>query len=163
MSTLGSDEAGSGQGGSASIISSCSHLGLGLGIDTMILLVCLAAAATASPQFFNRNQYWNPSGRHIAILSDTRENLGDGRFRYAYRTENGIDVEATGTPGRAGQSNIRGSYSFPFPEGGTGRVTYVADENGYRAESPLIPTPHPLPAHAIEQIRFAESQRRFQG
>lgn len=76
------------------------------------VLVCLAAAAAASPQFFTGNRYWNPSGRHIAILSDTRENLGGGRFRYAYRTENGIDVQATGTPGRAGQSNIRGSYRY---------------------------------------------------
>lgn len=50
-------------------------------------------------------------------------------------------------------------FSFPFPEGGTAQFTYVADENGYRPQSPLIPTPHPLPAHAIEQIRFAESQR----
>lgn len=77
-----------------------------------ILLVCLAAATAAAPQFFTGNRYWNPSGRHIAILSDTREHLGGGRFRYAYRTENGIDVQATGTPGRAGQSNIRGSYRY---------------------------------------------------
>ena len=38
-------------------------------------------------------------------------------------------------------------------------MTYVADENGFRAESPFLPTPPPLPAHAIEQIRFAEEER----
>ncbi|KAG7176959.1 Cuticle protein [Homarus americanus] len=52
------------------------------------------------------------------------------------------------------------SFRFPFPSGGYGEVRYVADELGYRPSSPLIPTPHPLPAHAIEQIRIAEDQRR---
>ncbi|KAK8377907.1 hypothetical protein O3P69_014088 [Scylla paramamosain] len=99
-------------------------------------------------------------GKHIAILSQSQEGPDGARFRYAFQTENGINVEARGTPGSKGQSNIDGSFSFPFPEGGTGSVSYVADENGYRPESPLIPTPHPLPAHAIEQIRFAQSQGR---
>ena len=35
----------------------------------------------------------------------------------------------------------------------------MADELGYQPVSNLIPTAHPLPAHAIEQIRFAEEQR----
>lgn len=161
------------------------------------LLVCLAVAATAAPQFHGRYRPYD--GRHIAILSQSQEGPIGARFRYQFQTENGINVEARGTPGVKGQSNIDGSFrwvrfgricrhlttmclnvsaackskpsweifyisstisSFPFPEGGTGHVTYVADENGYRPESPLIPTPHPLPAHAIEQIRFAESQRR---
>ncbi|XP_063869895.1 cuticle protein AM1199-like [Scylla paramamosain] len=142
-----------------------------------VLLVCLAAAALASPQFsrfpsrFSTRRFQTFSAplptpapridyRPIAILRDERENYGDGNFRYEFETENGIRVNALGTPGFRGQSNIRGSYSYPLPNGGFAEVNYVADENGYRAESPLIPTPHPLPAHAIEQIRIAEEQRR---
>ncbi|KAG7158125.1 Cuticle protein [Homarus americanus] len=49
---------------------------------------------------------------------------------------------------------------FTLPDGTLADVRYIADENGFRAESPLIPTPHPLPAHAVEQIRVAEEQRR---
>ncbi|RXG61751.1 hypothetical protein Avbf_11644 [Armadillidium vulgare] len=48
---------------------------------------------------------------------------------------------------------------WPLGDGTFGEVRYVADENGYRPESSLIPTPHPLPAHAVEQIRIAEEQR----
>ncbi|XP_050720519.1 cuticle protein AM1199-like isoform X2 [Eriocheir sinensis] len=138
----------------------------------LVLLLCLAAAASAAPQFgFFQNTRFPTrprtaitprplTYRPIAILRDERENYGDGNFRYDFETENGIRMNAVGTPGSRGQSNIQGSYSYPLPEGGFAEVRYVADENGFRAESPLIPTPHPLPAHAIEQIRFAEEQRR---
>ncbi|XP_068223280.1 cuticle protein AM1199-like [Palaemon carinicauda] len=99
-------------------------------------------------------------GRPVAIISDTRQDNGDGSFSYAFEAENGISTNVRGTPGSAGQSNMEGVYSFTLPDGTQARVTFVADENGYRADSPLIPTPHPLPAHAIEQIRIAEDQRR---
>ncbi|XP_069167584.1 cuticle protein AM1199-like [Procambarus clarkii] len=120
----------------------------------LVIFACLAAVAVAGPQR-PRQDY-----RHIGIVSDTREDHGDGRFRYHFITEHGVDVQAAGNPGSAGQSNIQGAFSFPFPEGGTGNVRYVADELGYRPESNLIPTPPPLPPHAIEQIRVAEEQRR---
>ncbi|KAK8745553.1 hypothetical protein OTU49_000261 [Cherax quadricarinatus] len=119
-----------------------------------VVLACLAAVAVAAPQR-PRQDF-----RHVAIVSDTREDHGDGRFRYHFITDHGVDVHAVGTPGSAGQSNIQGGFSFPFPEGGTGRLTYVADEYGYRPESDLIPKGPPLPPHAIEQIRVAEEQRR---
>ena len=39
------------------------------------------------------------------------------------------------------------------------KVNFVADEGGFQPESPILPTPHPLPAHAIEQIENAAQQR----
>lgn len=75
---------------------------------SQVLLVCLAAAATnAAPQF---GQFYRPDGRHIAILSQGMEGPDGARFRYHYRTENGINVEAQGTPGSKGQSNIAGGF-----------------------------------------------------
>ncbi|XP_042222770.1 cuticle protein AM1199-like [Homarus americanus] len=127
----------------------------------LVILACLAAVAVAAPQFSRHYTHpYHPDYRHIAILRDDRQDNGDGNFRYDFETENGIAVSAVGRPGSRGQSNIQGSYRFPFPSGGYGEVRYVADELGYRPSSPLIPTPHPLPAHAIEQIRIAEDQRR---
>ena len=35
----------------------------------------------------------------------------------------------------------------------------MADENGFQVDSDLVPTPHPLPAHAIAQIEKAERER----
>lgn len=52
---------------------------------------------------------------------------------------------------------------FSDPDGNLVEVRYVADEFGFRAESPFVPTPHPLPAHALQQIAFAEEQRRLRG
>ncbi|XP_071552007.1 cuticle protein AM1199-like [Panulirus ornatus] len=124
----------------------------------LVILACLAAVAVAAPQHYH--YYDRPDYRHIAILRDEREDRGDGNFRYEFETENGIHVNAVGTPGSKGQSNIQGFYRFPLDDGTIAEVSYVADEYGYRPQSPLIPTPHPLPAHAIEQIRIAEEQRR---
>lgn len=50
-------------------------------------------------------------------------------------------------------------HRFNFPDGTLFELSYVADENGYRPESPFIPTDHPLPAHVYELLRIAEEQR----
>ncbi|KAK8745550.1 hypothetical protein OTU49_000258 [Cherax quadricarinatus] len=130
----------------------------------LVVFACLVAVAVASPQFGRQSFRPIPAAprqdyRHIAILSDNREDHGDGNFKYDFETENGIKVSALGRPGSAGQSNIEGNYKFQTDDGAVVEVRYIADENGYRAESPSFPTPHPLPAHAIEQIRFAEANR----
>ncbi|XP_071552002.1 cuticle protein AM1199-like [Panulirus ornatus] len=123
----------------------------------LVLLACLAAVAVAGPQFRQANP------RQYAVLRDDRVDEGNGNFQYEFETENGIQQSAVGRPGSAGQSNIQGSYRFTLPDGTLAEVRFIADENGFRAESPLIPTPHPLPAHAIEQVRFAESERARAG
>lgn len=38
-------------------------------------------------------------------------------------------------------------------------MNYIADEFGFRVESPNLPTPPPPPAHALEQIAHAERER----
>merc|ERR1712183_706531 len=119
-----------------------------------VIIACLVAVAVASPQFGRGSS--QPTGRPIAILRDERTDNGDGHFSYSFEAENGIRSDVVGRPGSAGQSNMEGSYSFTLPDGTQAVVRFVADENGFRAESPLIPTPHPLPAHAIEQIAIAE-------
>ncbi|XP_066941930.1 cuticle protein AM1199-like [Macrobrachium rosenbergii] len=122
-----------------------------------IVLAFLAAVAVAAPQFGQPQQQFlqNP----VAILRDDRQDLGNGEFSYVFEADNGISESRRGYVGAFGQSNMEGSYRFPLPDGSFAEVRYVADENGFRAESPFIPTPHPLPAHAIEQIRIAEEQR----
>ncbi|KAG7176956.1 Cuticle protein [Homarus americanus] len=53
-----------------------------------------------------------------------------------------------------------GSVSgFFYPDGTQEDLRFTADEFGYQPQSALLPTPHPLPAHALEQLRIAEEQR----
>ncbi|XP_064084342.1 cuticle protein AM1199-like [Macrobrachium nipponense] len=125
-----------------------------------VIISCLVAAALASPQFGRGSAQSGVTGRPIAILSDNRQDDGNGGFSYAFETENGISTNVRGTPGSAGQSNMEGVYSFTLPDGSPVQVRFVANENGFTADSPILPHPPPLPAHAIEQIRFAEEQRR---
>ncbi|XP_069996576.1 cuticle protein AMP1B-like isoform X2 [Penaeus vannamei] len=116
----------------------------------LILFACLAAAAFAFPQ--------NPEG-DAEVVFDERTDQGDGNFRYAFETSNGIRAEKTGVPGSAGQSNMQGSFLFPLPEGGVVEVKYIADEAGYRPESDAIPTPVPPPPHVYDLLAIAEQQR----
>ncbi|KAG7176963.1 cuticle protein AM1159-like [Homarus americanus] len=116
----------------------------------LVLLACLVALAAAAPR---------PDEDEAKILVDERQATADGNFNYRYETENGISEDRLGTPGSEGQSNMQGTFSYTSPEGVFVIVTYIADEFGFKADSPLLPTPHPLPAHAIEQIRVAEEQR----
>ncbi|XP_071551995.1 cuticle protein AM1199-like [Panulirus ornatus] len=126
----------------------------------LVVLACLAAVAVAAPQQFVGD--FVEQKRPIAILSQNQQDNGDGSFTYDFEAENGIAVSAVGTPGSKGQSNIQGTYRFPLPDGTIAEVRYFADENGFRAESPLIPTAYPLPAFVAEQVAFAEEERRLQ-
>jgi len=49
-------------------------------------------------------------------------------------------------------------FSFTFPDGSPADVTFVADDGGFRVESDLLPTPPPLPPHAIAQIEKARQE-----
>ncbi|XP_071551773.1 cuticle protein AM1239-like [Panulirus ornatus] len=118
----------------------------------LIILACLAAVAAAAPQFEEVIPI-------VQILRDDRQDDGNGNFNYAFEADNGIAVEASGTPGSQGQSNIQGIFRFPLPDGRTAEVRYIADESGFQPQSDLLPTDHPLPAHAIELIRMTEELR----
>ncbi|XP_045583455.2 endocuticle structural glycoprotein SgAbd-8, partial [Procambarus clarkii] len=101
-----------------------------------------------------------PSGEVIPILVDERDGPHpDGSYSFNFETDNGISRYEQGTPqGEAGAVAMQGGWSFTFPDGTPAVFKFVADELGYRVESPLLPTPHPLPAHAIAQIEFARQQ-----
>lgn len=45
---------------------------------------------------------------------------------------------------------------YTLDDGSVVEVSFIADENGYRAESPIIPA---QPPHVAELLRIAEQQR----
>ncbi|XP_045589432.1 cuticle protein AMP5 [Procambarus clarkii] len=121
----------------------------------LVIFACLAAVALAAPQ-------GGKPADIIEVISDVREDSGDGNFRYAFETENGIKQDIKGAPGASGAVVIDGAFSFPLDDGRTASFTFVADENGYQPESDLIPVPPPLPEHVVELLKIVE-QLKAQG
>ncbi|KAA0201505.1 Cuticle Protein CPR RR Uncl [Hyalella azteca] len=105
---------------------------------------------------FNAGAFGRSSGPVVPILRDDRNGPNNGAYDFWFRTGNGIERREQGAPtGPRGAVESSGSWSFTFPDGTPASLSFVADENGYRPESSMIPTPPPLPRHAIEQIEFA--------
>ncbi|XP_037785130.1 endocuticle structural glycoprotein SgAbd-2-like [Penaeus monodon] len=96
----------------------------------------------------------------VPILEDEREGPDQfGNYKFNFETGNGIIRYEEGFPqGETGAVASQGGWSFTFPDGTPAVFTFVADANGYRVESDLLPTPHPLPAHAIAQIEKARQE-----
>ncbi|XP_045621376.2 LOW QUALITY PROTEIN: cuticle protein AM1199 [Procambarus clarkii] len=97
----------------------------------------------------------------IAILRDDRLAPHGAVYKTDFETENGIVVSESGQAGSGGQSNAEGFISYTSPEGQQVHISYIANEFGFQPQGDQIPTPHPLPAHAIAQIAFAEEQARL--
>ncbi|CAL4121071.1 unnamed protein product [Meganyctiphanes norvegica] len=134
-------------------------------MKSLVAFSCLLALAVGSPQFDRSNQFSQQGsfGPVVNILRSDSQGEGTPNFSYGFESDDGISVNSRGFQGSAGQANMEGSFSFTLPDGTLAEVRWVADEQGFRAESPLLPVapvnPHPIPAHALEQIRFAEEQR----
>merc|ERR1712055_1154077 len=122
----------------------------------IIIFAALVAFAAARPQDFEDQEF-------VAILREEADPIDGANFRHEFEADNGISQSMIGSADENGAQVMSGSYSFPLPDGTTATFNWVADSNGFRVESPLLPVapvdPHPIPAHAQEQIDFANAQR----
>ncbi|XP_047476029.1 endocuticle structural glycoprotein SgAbd-2-like [Penaeus chinensis] len=133
---------------------------------SQILVCALVAVVAAAPDHYGpppTGFYGIPgaySGPVIPILKDEREGPdASGVYSFEFETGNGIKREEQGAPqGPSGAVAMQGGWSFTFPDGSPAVVSFVADDAGYRVESDLLPTPPPLPAHAIAQIEKARRE-----
>merc|ERR1712042_290857 len=120
----------------------------------IIIFAALFAFAAARPQF---------EEDFVAILREESDPIEGANFRHEFEADNGLSQSMVGSADANGASVISGTYSFPLPDGSIATFDWVADANGFRVESPLLPVAplpeHPIPAHAQEQIDYANAQQ----
>ncbi|KAL7631912.1 UNVERIFIED_CONTAM: hypothetical protein RMT77_017791 [Armadillidium vulgare] len=105
--------------------------------------------------------------KEALILRDDRVNSEGGAYSFDVETDNGIKISEGGQPeGEAQAIHSAGEISYPLDNGEIFVLKYVANENGYQPESPFLPVapafPHPIPQFVLDQIAFADQQRREQ-
>ena len=119
-----------------------------------IIFAALVAFAAARPQF---------EEEFVAILREESDPIDGANFRHEFEADNGLSQSMIGSADENGAAVMSGSYSFPLPDGSIATFDWVADANGFRVESPLLPVAplaeHPIPAHAQEQIDYANAQQ----
>lgn len=109
----------------------------------------------------------------VPILMDERDPMVGNAFGFRFRSGDGqfrsekssLKLPAPGvvvSPNALPEYETVGEYSFTHPDGTLHRVTYTAGLNGYVATGNMLPTPPPMPVWALEQIQFAEEQKRLQ-
>ncbi|XP_042874020.1 cuticle protein AMP4-like [Penaeus japonicus] len=118
-----------------------------------IILVCLVGVSACQ---FNRGPV-TAGAPPIPILYDDRNGPDvSGAYDFSYGTGNGIARQESSRPTGVDTFVVEGSYSYTAPDGTLVEVRYIADENGFRAESPLIPTTPTPPLHSLRQIAAAQ-------
>ncbi|KAK8388485.1 hypothetical protein O3P69_020465 [Scylla paramamosain] len=140
------------------------------------IIAALAAVAVAAPQYTipePKSTYGSPAASArddsyemvevVPILRDDRVMEEDGRYSVDVETGNGITLSQSGTPEGPDGSVIKaGRYSYTAPDGTLVEVKFVADENGFQPESPLLPVapefPHEIPQFVLDQIAFAAEE-----
>merc|ERR1712212_209101 len=122
----------------------------------LIFFAALVAFAAARPQL---------EEEIVGLIREESDPIDGANFRHEFEADNGLTQSMVGSADESGAAVMSGSYSFPLPDGTVATFDWVADAAGFRIvnESPLLPVapvnPHPIPAHAQEQIDFAEAQR----
>ncbi|XP_055640237.1 probable serine/threonine-protein kinase DDB_G0280133 [Toxorhynchites rutilus septentrionalis] len=119
-------------------------------------------------QFSQRLQAFpSPARPFVPITSYNNEISYDGTYSYGYTTGDGQQQQAQGYLKNAGlkdleAQSVQGSYSYTSPEGQLITVTYIADENGFRAEGAHLPTPPPIPEAIQKSLALIASTQPVQ-
>ncbi|XP_055856045.1 mediator of RNA polymerase II transcription subunit 12-like [Episyrphus balteatus] len=118
-----------------------------------------------TPPTYRGYQQYNPQG-FVPITAYQNEINYDGSFAYGYSSGDGTTAQAQGYIKNPGVKDleaqvVQGSYSYTSPEGTPIRVTYIADENGFRAEGAHIPTPPPIPDAIAKSLQYIASLQPY--
>jgi len=131
----------------------------------ILVFVALVAFAAARPDKLDDLEHTHHEHEHVELLVEESDPIDGANFRNLFELDNGIKQSMVGSADESGAQVMSGSYTFPLPDGTIATFDWVADAAGFRIvnESPLLPVapvnPHPVPAHAQEQIDFANAQQ----
>ena len=106
------------------------------------------------------NQHYSTTP--IPIVKFDSQQGHDGAFSYAYETGNGIQAHEEGFVKNQGVKDgeiqvQQGFYSYTGPDGVPVEVHYLADENGFQAQSDSLPKSVPLPEANVKAIAEHEA------
>eukprot|EP00095_Tigriopus_kingsejongensis_P011769 snap_masked-scaffold119_size336447-processed-gene-0.2 protein:Tk11769 transcript:snap_masked-scaffold119_size336447-processed-gene-0.2-mRNA-1 annotation:"---NA---" len=144
--------------------------------EGFLAVLALAVASVSGGRIVRDSGYQPAGGRAaqpaqpIAIVRSVYNapSAESQNYDFSFETENGIQQEASGemkTVDNVEVMVMRGSYTYIDADGQDVTVSWVADENGYRAESAILPIapeiPFPEQAEAVAaQIRFAQQEEQ---
>lgn len=84
----------------------------------------------------------------------------DLKIWFSFEASNGINAQESGTPLKISADEeaeqVYGSYSYISPEGTPVIIAYEADQNGFRPQGNVIPTPPPVPEAIQKSLEFNE-------
>ncbi|EFN78516.1 Endocuticle structural glycoprotein SgAbd-1, partial [Harpegnathos saltator] len=105
----------------------------------------------------------------VAILRQAQDISPEGTYHYQYETENGISAAESGSPqpvGPKGEPAVvaQGQYQYTAPDGTPIAVSYVADENGFRAQGAHLPVAPAVPEQIQRAVEYvlAHPQPEYQ-
>lgn len=103
-------------------------------------------------QSFDENRSERPQAakdRNSNILTLSND-VNPDSYSYGFETDNGIAVEENGVAVNGIQAE--GGFSYQGDDGQVYKVTYTADEGGYRPQGAHLPTPPPIPEEILKSL-----------
>lgn len=95
----------------------------------------------------------------VPIVSQESEVDYSGKFHYSYESGDGSKVQEVGELKNFDKDNagevVSGDFQYTGDDGKTYKVSYTADENGYRPQGEHIPQVPPLIARALDYLATA--------
>ncbi|XP_046746765.1 endocuticle structural glycoprotein SgAbd-1-like [Diprion similis] len=95
----------------------------------------------------------------IAIISQEAEVNPDGTFVNKYQTANGISVSEESSLKTLEEGEIiqvvKGSISYPSPDGTIIETIYTADENGFHPSGSHLPVGPETPAYILKSLEWS--------
>lgn len=107
-------------------------------IQVIVFAICFFTAVLAAP--FEHEHHLKKGV--IPVLKHVENHDEHGQYTLEYLSGDGTNVKESGhlIEGTEGPVLIKkGSFKFTSPEGETFEVSYVADENGFRATGDHLP------------------------